>query len=135
MQAPLMDRYRAGAFDYRVLFSFGSSVDEYYGASPLAGLINVGGKLYGTTSSGGDSGCGTVFRITTHGKEKVLHSFSCGSGGAFPAAGLVAANGTLYGTTAGDIIYGSQNGWGLRCWYRLSRKQKRQRECPAQLWL
>ena len=34
------------------------------GAGPGAGLIEVGGKLYGTTPDGGDHGFGTVFSVT-----------------------------------------------------------------------
>jgi uncharacterized repeat protein (TIGR03803 family) len=76
------------------------------GKNPLAGLLDVNGTLYGTTAYGGggpncsSSGCGTVFAITTSGKERVLYSFVCGSGdGSVPLAGLTNVNGTLYGTT------------------------------------
>jgi len=44
-----------------VLHSFkGGKTD---GENPLAGLINVKGKLYGTTGSGGVKGAGTVFSL------------------------------------------------------------------------
>jgi uncharacterized repeat protein (TIGR03803 family) len=83
-----------------VLHSFGGGQD---GAQPRAGLIAVSGTLYGTTSAGGASsactfGCGTVFSITTSGKEKVLHSFS-GADGLYPSGRLTDIKGTLYGTT------------------------------------
>jgi uncharacterized repeat protein (TIGR03803 family) len=88
-----------------VLHSFGTGSGD--GEYPIAGLINVNGTLYGTTSSGGaycsSSGyhCGTVFAITTFGKETVLHSFPTGSGdGEQPRAGLINVKGKLYGTTA-----------------------------------
>jgi uncharacterized repeat protein (TIGR03803 family) len=73
------------------------------GEAPTAGLIDVDGMLYGTTDNGGSggcggSGCGTVFSMTTSGKESVIHSFS-GGDGAQPWAGLIDVNGTLYGTT------------------------------------
>jgi uncharacterized repeat protein (TIGR03803 family) len=101
---------------YEVLFMFGTSVNGYYGAYPLAALIDVDGVLYGTTSQGGGSateyGYGTVFRITASGNETVLHSFTGKSDGAFPAAGLIYVNGSLYGTTAGDGLYGSTSGYG-----------------------
>src|SRR6185369_7741500 len=35
------------------------------GAYPVAGLVLSGNSLYGTTSGGGDSGSGTVFKINT----------------------------------------------------------------------
>jgi len=80
------------------------------GAFPAAGLINVNGTLYGTTTEGGISGgcrlagpkvgCGTVYSINDSGSETVLHSFKSGHDGAFPYAGLVSAGSTLYGTTS-----------------------------------
>jgi uncharacterized repeat protein (TIGR03803 family) len=80
-----------------VLHSFGGSGD---GGEPYAGLINVGGTLYGTTYYGGANTYGTVFSITTSGTETVLHSFAGGSGdGEGPEAGLVNVEGTLYGAT------------------------------------
>jgi len=86
---------------YSVLYSFEAPPD---GNNPAAGLIDVSGTLYGTTNEGGAyscgrSTCGTVFSITTGGKEAVLHSFGSGSDGSFPGDGLVDVNGTLYGTT------------------------------------
>jgi uncharacterized repeat protein (TIGR03803 family) len=80
----------------RVLHSFGNATD---GATPLASLLEVNGKLYGTTEHGGEYGLGTVFSITLSGKEKVLHSFGLGTDGVYPFAGLTDVNGTLYGTT------------------------------------
>jgi uncharacterized repeat protein (TIGR03803 family) len=82
----------------KVLHSFGSGSDGY---SPVAGLIEVNGTLYGTTSSGGGHGCGTVYSVTTDGTEQVLHSFRSSSrnDGCLPLASLADVNGTLYGTT------------------------------------
>jgi uncharacterized repeat protein (TIGR03803 family) len=94
----------------KVLHSF-SGPD---GANPQAGLIDVNGVLYGTTSSGGTNtcknydGCGTVFSITKDGTEKVLHSFGAKKDGAFPEAGLIEVNGTLYGTTSRGGEYDKQ---------------------------
>ena len=75
------------------------------GAQPTSRLINVDGTLYGTTEGGGAHmcggvTCGTVFSITTSGKETVLHNFDySATDGALPDAGLIDVNGTLYGTT------------------------------------
>jgi|HubBroStandDraft_5_1064220.scaffolds.fasta_scaffold01199_4 uncharacterized repeat protein (TIGR03803 family) len=44
-----------------VLHSFGKTGD---GIAPVAGLIDVGGRLYGTTLGGGSNNLGTVFAIT-----------------------------------------------------------------------
>jgi uncharacterized repeat protein (TIGR03803 family) len=81
-----------------VLYSFQNSTSD--GAAPTAGLINVGGTLYGTTFRGGEYGGGTVFSITLAGVETPLHSFKGGSDGYYPAAGLINVGGTLYGTTS-----------------------------------
>jgi len=79
------------------LYSFASGVD---GQVPYAGLLNVGGTLYGTTTNGGTSGLGTVFKINrTTGAEVPIHSFTGGSDGQHPFPGLVDISGVLYGTT------------------------------------
>ncbi|HEY6325340.1 MAG TPA: choice-of-anchor tandem repeat GloVer-containing protein [Candidatus Cybelea sp.] len=95
----------------KVLHNFGNGSDGKY---PSASLVAVNGALYGTTNAGGTNscspseGCGTVFSITTGGKEKVLHSFGKGTDGSFPYAPLIDISGTLYGTTA----YGGEYGAG-----------------------
>ena len=72
------------------------------GANPNSGLVIGGnGLLYGTTSSGGTSGEGTVFSLTTAGALTTLYNFNGGSTGSYPKAPLVAdAGGNLYGTTS-----------------------------------
>ncbi len=80
----------------KTLYRFKGGKD---GANPIAALVAVGAKLYGTTQNGGSSGDGTVFSITTSGVEKVLYSFKGGSDGANPTARLTNVSGTLYGTT------------------------------------
>ena len=76
---------------YRVIHRF------YQGAAaqrPFAGLINVGGTLYGSTF-----GPGTVFSLSTTGAHNSLHRFnSKGASGPWDAP-LLDVNGTLYGTT------------------------------------
>ena len=77
------------------------------GASPFAGLVDVNGTLYGTTETGGTTGCveyapgcGTVFSITPSGTETILHAFTGNPDGSQPAPWpLLNVNGTLYGTT------------------------------------
>lgn len=70
------------------------------GAYPDAPLMAVRGTLYGTTVFGGAGGPGTLFSITSSGKESILHSFAGTSAdGGYPETALLNANGTLYGTT------------------------------------
>jgi uncharacterized repeat protein (TIGR03803 family) len=86
-----------------VLYSFCAVSGCADGESPYAGLVmDAKGNLYGTTTGGGASGAGTVFKVTSKGKETVLYSFTGGPDGAYPYAGLVMdAKGNLYGTTYG----------------------------------
>ncbi|MBV9717837.1 MAG: hypothetical protein JOZ77_00840 [Candidatus Eremiobacteraeota bacterium] len=79
------------------------------GAHPYAGLTDVGGTLYGTTNQGGTTGSGTVFKVSTAGKEAVVYSFKGGSDGQYPFARLLYSKGQLYGTTYQG---GVANGWG-----------------------
>ncbi|HTZ72170.1 MAG TPA: choice-of-anchor tandem repeat GloVer-containing protein, partial [Acetobacteraceae bacterium] len=74
------------------------------GANPVAGVINVGGMLYGTTALGGGTGCGgagcgTVFALDpTTGAETVVYAFPNRRSGAAPGE-LISVGNTLYGTT------------------------------------
>jgi uncharacterized repeat protein (TIGR03803 family) len=74
------------------------------GKAPYAGLVDLNGTLYGTTTGGGSAdcylGCGTVFSVTTSGTERVLYRFRGGFDGADPSARLIRAGGVLYGTTS-----------------------------------
>jgi uncharacterized repeat protein (TIGR03803 family) len=98
----------------RVLYRFKDGTD---GASPLAGLIVLNGRLYGTTYVGGASnkcnaprGCGAVFEVSTSGKERVLYRFKGPPDGAYPVAPLIALHGTLYGTTSSGGMGCSSSG-------------------------
>jgi uncharacterized repeat protein (TIGR03803 family) len=87
-----------------VLHAFQGAFD---GGGPIGGVIfDQSGNLYGTTSSGGSGGGGTVFELTPSGTGwtfNLLHSFHGSSG---PAANLSwDGAGSLYGTTAGDGAY------------------------------
>jgi uncharacterized repeat protein (TIGR03803 family) len=95
------------------LHNFCSQSNCTDGYGPVAPLIQATNEvLYGTASSGGANGAGTVFQITAAGKLTTLYSFcsqsNCTDGEA-PLAPLVqASNGDLYGTTSG----GGANGAG-----------------------
>ena len=92
----------------KAVFSFCSQVSCYYcldGSEPAAGLINIKGTLYGTTTYGGNvgcaaHGCGTVFSLDpSTGAETVLHNFGGAGDGENPYTSLIHVNGKLYGTT------------------------------------
>jgi uncharacterized repeat protein (TIGR03803 family) len=97
---------RLALSSYKSLYSFKGGGDGGY---PYAGLTALNGTLYGTTYGGGGSGgWGTVFKVSTSGKERVIYRFKAGADGAHPYAGLIALNGTLCGTT----YQGGTSGWG-----------------------
>jgi len=91
----------------------GTNVD---GATPLGGVIESGGVLYGTASSGGAGGTGVVFAVHTNGSGFVaLHSFATldpatgtNAGGAVPCGPLALSNNVLFGTASA----GGQSGAG-----------------------
>ncbi len=88
--------------NYSLLYTFSGGAD---GGTPLGPVImDNAGNLYGTTRYGGDlscgapRGCGVVFKLTSTGKETVLHTFS-GPDGMVPSSGLLRDGaGNLYGT-------------------------------------
>ena len=87
-----------------VLYSFNGQAD---GGGPVGGIVrDKKGNIYGTTSSGGAYGFGTVFKVSPVSvindvyNETTLYSFTGGADGGGPTAGLVFdAQGDLYGTT------------------------------------
>lgn len=106
-----------------VLYSFKGTAD---GAVPLTSVVRDGlGNLYGTTSTGGntschsalnttESGCGTIFKLSSSGTLKVLHTFAPGTDGRSPFGDLIGDSaGNLYGTT----YDGGSHGYG--CIFKL----------------
>jgi len=99
-----------------VLYNFRGATSKD-GSGPQASLIfDAKGVLYGTTSTGGASSDGTVFKLTppaTKGgawAETVLHSFKGGTDGSNPASSLIFdTKGALYGTTP----VGGANNFGI----------------------
>jgi uncharacterized repeat protein (TIGR03803 family) len=70
------------------------------GAQPFESLVYVNGFLYGTTTAGGASNVGVIFRMACGGGFfQPVYSFTRPTG-ARPEAPLVAVNGMLYGTTS-----------------------------------
>ncbi len=98
-----------GGWSETVLHSFGGGSD---GGNPSSTLIaDATGALYGTSSSGGSFGYGTVFKLGKSGNafsDVVLHSFNFnGKDGYVPQGGglVMDAAGNLYGTTPSGGLY------------------------------
>ena len=102
-----------------VLHNFTGGTD---GVDPVGGLLrDKAGNLYGTTSQGGSSNDGIVFKINPHGKETILHTFTgSATDGKYPTYGslLMDAQGALYGVTE----EGGRAGGGIL--YKLSKSGK-----------
>jgi uncharacterized repeat protein (TIGR03803 family) len=90
---------------FATLYSFTGGRD---GANPQTALTSDGsGSFYGTTSQGGVSNQGTIFRITADGDFESLYSFTGRSDGGNPASELLyTASGLLYGTTPSGGVGG-----------------------------
>jgi len=107
---------------FTTIYNFCSQTDCRDGSLPEAGLIQAGdGNFYGTTTNGGDTEGGTIFRITPSGVLTTLYSFCSQSNctdGLQPEAGLIqATDGKLYGTTeqGGVTGYYCSNGGSFGC--------------------
>jgi uncharacterized repeat protein (TIGR03803 family) len=95
-------------------------------------IADTKGNYYGTTAFGGNGpckesssviGCGTVFRITSAGAEKVLYHFQYTNGDGAGANGTLVMDsaGNLYGTTeGGGVITGGCATQGCGTVYELS---------------
>jgi uncharacterized repeat protein (TIGR03803 family) len=120
----------------QILYSFTGGLD---GGEPQAGLVvDSKGNLFGTSSLGGTSCCGTVFELspTSNGTwtEQVIYSFTGGANpddGFQPYGGLAFdAKGNLYGTTIGggsshygtvfELSPGSNGTWSETILYSFS---------------
>src|SRR5262249_38516227 len=115
---------------FRIMHSFSSLSTNFSGhylnndgAKPIAELLVLGNKVYGTTYTGGAQGSGTLFIVNTDGTcFSVLHSFaayysnSCGldcyfytnTEGIGPIGSLIMVTNTIYGTA----VRGGQVGAG-----------------------
>lgn len=83
-----------------VLHSFFANKRD--GAYPFGALLlDSAGNLYGTTSGGGTSFEGTIFRVSPAATESVLYSFGSSPGDGFSPEGSLVRDsaGNLYGTT------------------------------------
>lgn len=90
--------------EFTTIYNFCSQPTCSDGVSPSAGLIRASdGNFYGTTTAGGVTGMGTVFRLTPAGTLSTLYNFcsqaNCADG-ASPWGGVMqASDGNFYGET------------------------------------
>jgi uncharacterized repeat protein (TIGR03803 family) len=93
-----------------ILHAFSGPPDGFQPAF-VTPVFDKQGYLYGTTTSGGEPGNGTVFKMDTAGNETILHNFNCSNGdGCVPQSGVTLdKKGNLYGTTqvGGAYTYGT----------------------------
>jgi uncharacterized repeat protein (TIGR03803 family) len=97
----------------KVIYNFTGGTD---GGDPATALVfDSSGNAYGTSVVGGNSGCGTIFKLKPlsggNWQHSTLYSFSCGFDGKNPYGGVTFdANGNLFGTTvaggSGNICAG-----------------------------
>lgn len=89
-----------------VLYNFQGYPND--GSFPYGGLVrDSAGNLYGTTTYGGSTDNGIVFKLDTSNHETVLYSFKGTTDGAVPRAGLIlGSSGNLYGTTYNGGVTG-----------------------------
>lgn len=92
-----------GSWSGRTIYNFGNIAND--GAQPYASLVvDSSGNVYGTTSTGGAYGGGTVFELIPNSRgnynETILHSFGSGTDGNKLYSNLIFdSSGNLYGTT------------------------------------
>jgi uncharacterized repeat protein (TIGR03803 family) len=111
---------------YHILHRFGDRMQD--GKDPLGALLEgSNGILYGTTSTGGASNAGTIFRLNKDGSGyAILWHFASGTDGSGPEASLIqGSDGLLYGTTAfgggkraGTVFRINPDGNGYNVLYR-----------------
>lgn len=84
-----------GSFSVLHTFTYGAD-----GANPQASVrFDSAGNMYGTASSGGAYGWGTVWKINTAGAFSVVHPFTDGSDGGEPNGNITFDSaGNMYGT-------------------------------------
>lgn len=80
------------------------------GAEPNGLLLDKSDSLWGTAGADGASGCGVIFKVTSSGRESVVHTFQGGADdgcGPFLGSGMVVApNGKYFGTTSSSGKHG-----------------------------
>jgi len=97
---------------FNVIYNFTGGAD---GSGPAGLTVGADGNLYGV-AGGGNSGEGTVFKLTPEGSSwrfTRLYSFSGTDGSGPDSSPVVASGGTVYGTTGGGGSHGDGVLFGL----------------------
>jgi uncharacterized repeat protein (TIGR03803 family) len=110
---PTFSNYGGGSGSIFVLMTNGVVSNLYYftngvdGAVPYGNLVEgTNGDLYGTASSGGANGGGTIFRWKLDPGLDVIASLGAQGGPSIPYAGLIRTRrGTLMGTSSAGGLY------------------------------
>ncbi len=99
-------QWAPGAGAVTVVHTFGTVLSE--GNSPLGSLVQLGTKLYGTTTAGGVNGEGTIFSWDLTGSAYAdLISFNSAVSGSQSKSTLTVYGGNLYGTTTAGGAHGT----------------------------
>jgi uncharacterized repeat protein (TIGR03803 family) len=80
---------------FKKVLSFTGGADGGNSRAPL--MLGLDGNLYGSNTSGGAYGCGTVFRVTTGGRLTTMASIPCGYADGPTGALTEGSDGSLYG--------------------------------------
>lgn len=107
----------------KVIYNFTGQNDGSDPATPIT--FDTSGNAYGTTVTGGDFGCGTVFQLAPIGggwQQTTLYSFTCGVDGKNPYGGVTLdSTGNLYGTTVAGGSGGACAGDGCGTVFKLKK--------------
>jgi uncharacterized repeat protein (TIGR03803 family) len=100
-----------------VLYSFGGPSGNKDGLNPIFLMQGPSPAytFYGTAPLGGPSNNGTVFQLTSAGKESTIYAFPVPNSGTYSPNGLIVDGSLLYGTTAsgGQQFMGGSGGGSL----------------------
>jgi uncharacterized repeat protein (TIGR03803 family) len=100
-------------YNESVLYSFAGGMDGNEPSSFGALARDNDGNLYGTTSEGGPSNQGVVFKVDPQGHETIRYAFTGGADGGMPLGSVILdAADNLYGTASAGAP--PTLGWCLR---------------------
>jgi uncharacterized repeat protein (TIGR03803 family) len=106
--------------EFAILHRFACGAD---GSQPYGLIRDSAGNLYGTTFTGGatgcadNGGCGTIYKVDSTGKHTVLYTFTGGTDGGTPISVIRDNAGNLYGMTevGGDLNCQPNSAQGSGC--------------------